>query len=614
MVGACPKRESAELSDKKQESNINQGENTQEIIAGLQTSRQVSLPQALSVKQLAGLLQVSAVEVIKQLMRNGVMANINQAIDFETAAVVVAHFGYEAKKQPTSPLTKRAATTGTGKLSPRPPVITIMGHVDHGKTSLLDAIRQSNVIATEAGAITQHIGAYQVEVDSRKITFLDTPGHEAFTAMRARGAQATDIAILVVAADDGVMPQTVEAINHARAADVPIVVAINKVDKPNANPDKVKQQLADLGLVIEEWGGDTVCIPISAKKKQGIDELLENLLLVADILELKTELDCPAEGIVIEAKLDKTKGPLATLLIQKGILKPGDTLVISNTWGKVKAMFNELGKHLKKVEPATPVEVLGLNAVPQAGDIFKVVSNEREARVLLEKSKDMQQRLPTRAKTLGLSDLSTQISAGKIKELSIILKTDVQGSIEPIRDSLEQLGDEKVKVRVIHSGSGSITESDVLLALASKGIIIGFNSRPEPGAQRLAEVEGISIRHYNVIYELVKDVDKALKGLLEPTYTEVIEGQAEVLAVFETGKKGRVAGISVKEGKIRRDSLARVLRRGEQIYESRVSSLRRFKEDVKEVAAGFECGVRIENFSDFQVGDIIQFYRQEMVT
>lgn len=602
------------MSDKKQKSNVNQGEDTQETIAGMQTSRQVSLPQALSVKQLAELLQVSAVEVIKQLMRSGVMANINQAVDFDAAAVVAAHFGYEAKKLPTSPLAKRAATIGTGKLSARPPVITIMGHVDHGKTSLLDAIRQSNVIATEAGAITQHIGAYQVEVDSRKITFLDTPGHEAFTAMRARGAQATDIAILVVAADDGVMPQTIEAVNHARAADVPIVVAINKVDKPNANPDKVKQQLSDLGLVIEEWGGDTVCVLISAKKKQGIDELLENLLLVADILELKTELDCPAEGIVIEAKLDKNKGPLATLLVQKGILKLGDTLVIGNTSGKVKAMFNELGKPLKKAEPASPVEVLGLNAVPQAGVIFRVVSNEREARVLLEKSKDLKQRLPTRAKTLGLSDISTQISAGQIKELSIILKTDVQGSIEPIRDSLEQLGDDKVKVRFIHTGSGSITEGDVLLALASKGIIIGFNSRPEPGAQRLAEVEGISIRHYNVIYELVKDVDKALKGLLEPTYTEVIEGQAEVIAVFETRKKGKIGGISVKEGKVRRDSLARVLRRGELIHESRVGSLKRFKEDVKEVATGFECGIRIENFPDFQVGDVIQFYRQEMVT
>ena len=602
------------MTNKKEEPTTNQKRINQEAKADSKAPPHVSLPSALSVKELADLLQVSAVEIIKQLMRNGVMANINQAIDFDTAAVVATYFGYEAKKQPVSAQIKRPMPTGDGKLSPRPPVITIMGHVDHGKTSLLDAIRRSNVIATEAGAITQHIGAYQVEVDSRKITFLDTPGHEAFTAMRARGAQATDIAVLVVAADDGVMPQTIEAIDHARAADVPIVIAINKIDKPDSNPDKVKQQLADLGLIIEEWGGNTVCVPISAKKKQGIDELLENLLLVADILELKAEHDCPAEGIVIEARLDKTRGPVATLLVQKGILKPGDTLSIGNTWGRVKAMFNELGKHLKKAEPAAPVEVLGLNAVPHAGDSFKVVSNEREARMLLEKHKEMQQKVPARAKTLGLSDLSTQISAGQIKELNIILKTDVQGSIEPIRDSLEQMGDEKIKVRVIHSGSGSITESDVLLALASKGIIIGFNSRPEPGAQRLAEAESISIRYYNVIYEIIKDVDKALKGMLEPTYTEVIEGQAEILAVFDTGKKGRVAGLSVKEGKIKRDALARIIRQGKSIHESRVSSLRRFKEDVKEVATGFECGIKIEGFTDFQVGDIVQSYRQETVS
>jgi translation initiation factor IF-2 len=602
------------LTDKKQELITNPKKDNQKAKADSKALPHVSFPPALSVKQLADLLRVSAVDVIKQLMRNGVMANINQAIDFDTAAVVAAYFGYEAKKQPISTQIKRPISTGDGKLLSRPPVITIMGHVDHGKTSLLDAIRQSNVIATEAGAITQHIGAYQVEVDSRKITFLDTPGHEAFTTMRARGAQATDIAVLVVAADDGVMPQTVEAIDHARAAGVPIVVAINKIDKPNANPDKVKQQLSDLGLLIEEWGGDVVCVPISAKKKQGIDELLENLLLVADILELKAEHDCPAEGVVIEARLDKTRGSVATLLVQKGTLKPGDTLVIGNTSGRVKAMFNELGKHLKKAEPATPVEVLGLNAVPLAGDTFKVVSNEREARTLLEKDRDTQQRIPAHAKTLGLSDLSTQISTGQIKELNIILKTDVQGSIEPIRDSLEQLGDEKVKVRVIHSGSGGITEGDVLLALASKGIIIGFNSRPEPGAQRLAETESISIRYYNIIYELVKDVDKALKGMLEPTYTEVIEGQAEIIAIFDAGKKSKVAGVSVKEGKIRRDALARVIRQGESIHESRISSLRRFKEDVKEVATGFECGIKIEGFTDFQVGDIIQSYRQEIVS
>ncbi len=602
------------MINKKQESITDEGTNNPEAGSSLKVQRHISLPPTLTVKQLADLLKVSAVEVIKQLMRNGIMANINQAIDYDTASVVVAHFGLEAKKQPMLSQIKKAVSTTGGKLYPRPPVITIMGHVDHGKTSLLDAIRQSNVIATEAGAITQHIGAYQVEVDARKITFLDTPGHEAFTAMRARGTQVTDIAVLVVAADDGVMPQTVEAIDHARAANVPIVIALNKIDKPDANPDKVKKQLSDLGLVIEEWGGDTICVPISAKKKQGIDVLLENLLLVADILELKAEHDCPAEGVVIEARLDKTRGPLATLLVQKGVLKLGDNIIVSNTWGRIKAMFNEMGKHLKKAEPATPVEVLGLNAVPQAGELFKVASNEREARTLLEKQKESQQKVSTRARPLGLSDLSTQISTGQIKELDIILKTDVQGSIEPIRDSLEHIGDEKIKVRIIHSGSGSITEGDVLLALASKGIIIGFNSRPEPGAQRLAETEGISIRFYNVIYELVKDVEKALKGMLEPTYTEVVEGQAEVIALFESGKKARIAGVSVKEGKMRRDASARLIRRGQPIHESRISSLRRFKEDVKEVATGFECGLRLEGFSDFQIGDIIQSYRQEIVS
>jgi len=602
------------LTDKKQESITAQEESSPDTGSAVKAPRYITLSQTLTVKQLADLLKVSPVEVIKQLMRSGVMANINQAVDYETAALVVSHFGYEAKKQPMLAQVKRPVPIGSGKLYPRPPVITIMGHVDHGKTSLLDAIRQSNVIATEAGAITQHIGAYQVEVDSRKITFLDTPGHEAFTAMRARGTQVTDIAVLVVAADDGVMPQTIEAINHAKAAEVPIVVALNKIDKPDANPEKVKRQLSDLGLVIEEWGGDTICVPVSAKKKQGIDELLENLLLVADILELKAEHDTPAAGVVIEARLDKSRGPLATLLVQKGILKPSDNIVVSNTWGRVKAMFNDIGKQLKKAEPATPVEVLGLNAVPLAGDSFKVVSNEREARTLLEKQKESQQKVSSRARPLGLSDVSTQISAGQIKELNIILKTDVQGSIEPIRDSLELLSDDKIKVRIIHSGSGGITEGDVLLALASKAIIIGFNSRPEPGAQRLAETEGISIRYYNVIYELIKDVEKALKGLLEPTYTEVVEGQAEVIAIFESGKKGKIAGVAVKEGKVRRDAMARVVRRGERIYESRIISLRRFKEDVKEVATGFECGLRIEGFSDFQIGDIIQTYRQEIVS
>ena len=604
------------MSDKKQEAVIEQPQDNKESKSDSQTTTEISLPPTLTVKQLAAILEVNAVDIIKQLMRNGVMANINQTIDFNVATIIADYFGYKVKRQPAvkAKPTLAAKTTKGGKLVLRPPVITIMGHVDHGKTSLLDAIRKSNIIATEAGAITQHIGAYQVEMDGRKITFLDTPGHEAFTAMRARGAQSTDIAVLVVAADDGVMPQTIEAIHHAQAAGVPIIVALNKIDKANANPDKVKQQLSDVGLVIEEWGGDTICVPISAKKQQGISDLLENLLLFADILELKAKPDGAAEGVAIEAKMDKTMGPLATLLVQKGTLKIGDTVVIGNAHGKVKAMFNDAGKQIKLAEPSTPVKVLGLNEVAKAGDSFKVVSDEREARVLLEKRKSTQQAFAATAKTLSLSDFSAQVSSGKVKELNIILKTDVQGSIEPIKDSLEQLASERVKVRVIHSSSGSITESDVMLALASNGIIIGFNTRPESGAQRLADLENISIRYYNVIYELVKDVEKALKGMLEATYTEVISGQAEVRAVFDTGKKGKVAGVIIREGKASRDAQIRIIRKSETVFESRVSSLKRFKNDVKEVPTGQECGVGIENFTDFQVGDIIQFYRREKVS
>ncbi len=602
------------MSDNSQRVSTSNEQDSPEITSDLQAMQPINIPQVLSVKQLADLLDLSATEVIKQLMRNGIMVNINQNIDFNVASMVAKNLGFKAEKQPVLRQMKPTITAKGGKLTPRPPVITIMGHVDHGKTSLLDAIRQSNVIDTEAGAITQHIGAYQVEMDGRKITFLDTPGHEAFTAMRARGAQATDIAVLVVAADDGVMPQTEEAIHHAQAAEVPIVVALNKIDKPNANVEKVKQQLADLGLLIEEWGGDTVCVPISAKKREGIAELLENVLLVADILELKAKPDGPAEGVAIETRLDKTKGPLATLLIQKGTLAVGNILVIGNTFGKIKAMFNDSGKQVKKAEPASPVEVLGINDVPKAGDIFKVVSDEHQARVLLEKHKDALQNFQTTAKTLSLSDFSAQVTTGQAKELNIVLKTDVQGSIEPIKDSLEHLGDERIKVRVIHSSSGSITESDVMLALASKGIIIGFNTRAEPGAQRQAELERTSIRYYNVIYELVNDVDKALKGMLEPTYKDVPEGQAEVRAVFDTAKKGKVAGVIVKEGKVSRDSLAKIMRNGQLIHESRVNSLKRFKNDTKEVSAGLECGIGIANFVDFQVGDVIQFFRQERVT
>lgn len=577
-----------------------------------QGTKQIGLPAVITVKQLADQIGVSGIEIIKQLMRNGVMANINQSLDYDVAASVVIDFGFTAKKLRVAAHGKQKASAKGAKLHERPPVITIMGHVDHGKTSLLDAIRQTNVVAGEAGAITQHIGAYQIDMKGRKITFLDTPGHEAFTAMRARGARATDIAVLVVAADDGVMPQTIEALDHARAAGVSIVIALNKIDKDNANPDRIKQQLADLGVVIEEWGGDIVCVPVSAKKKLGIDDLLENLILVADIMELKAEVDCPAEGIVIEAKLDKTRGPLATLLVQKGVLKPGDNIVIGTVGGKIKAMFNDEGKNIRKAEPATPVEILGMNAVPDAGQVFQVVPDEKESKALIERNR-VSGLSTTTARGVSLTSVAAQASTGEVKELNIILKTDVHGSIEPIRDSLEHLTDEKMRVKVIHAGTGAIIESDIQLAMASRAVVIGFNSKPEQGAIRLAEQEKISIRQYNVIYKLIEDVEKALKGLLEPEYVDVTAGQAEVRAVFEAGKKGRIAGSQIKEGKATRDALVKIVRAGKVIAESRVAGLRRFKDDVREVTTGMECGVKLDSFNDFQVGDILQFIRQEKV-
>jgi translation initiation factor IF-2 len=571
---------------------------------------QVELPPSITVKQLADILKVEPIKVIKQLMRKGIMANVNQTIDFDTASITAADFGYDAKaaKERKASPSRKEKGKGKGKLPVRPPVVTVMGHVDHGKTTLLDVIRKTNVTAHEAGAITQHIGAYQALVDGREITFLDTPGHEAFTAMRARGTQVTDIVTLVVAADDGVMPQTVEAINHAKAAKVPIVVAINKIDKPDANPERVKQQLADLGLVIEEWGGDTVCVPISAKQGQGIPDLLENLFLVADILELKADPDSAAEGVIIEAKLDKTKGPLATLLVQKGTLRRGDVVVAGGAWGKIKAMFDDKGKQVHKAEPSTPVEVLGLNEVAKSGDHFIVLLDEHEARSIVEK-----QKYPRPRPTLSLSALSSQISDGQIKELNIVLKTDVEGSIEPIKTSVERLSTEKTKARIIHTASGSITESDVLLASASKGIIIGFNTPTSPGATQLADVEAVGIHHYDVIYKLIEDVDRTLKGMLEPTYAEVLSGRAEVRAVFPRGKLGKIAGVYVTEGKAWRDAQVKTLRQNKVICDSRISSLKRFKEDVAEVSAGLECGLGIEGFVDFQTGDIIEFYRRERI-
>ena len=589
------------MSGKKSKSE-RKGEDTTQALP------QIEVPSSLTVGQLAGMLQVEPVKVIKQLMRKGIMVGVNQAIDFDTIAGVTTDFGYQSQRKTEQESMVYVSKAKGKKLQTRPPVVTVMGHVDHGKTTLLDAIRKTNVTAREVGAITQHIGAYQCTLDERKITFLDTPGHEAFTAMRARGARVTDIVVLVVAADDGVMPQTVEAIDHAKAAKVPIIVAINKIDKADANPDLAKQQLADLGLIIEEWGGDIVCVPISAKKGEGISDLLENIFLVADILELKANPKRAAEGAVIEARLDRTKGSLATLLVQNGTLEVGDVIVAGNVWGKIKAMFNEQGEQIRKAEASTPVEVLGLSGVPNSGDIFKVAADEHEAQSIVKRQEATVPQIP-----LSLTALSRQIDKGQIKELNVVLKTDVYGSIEPVRNSLERLSSEKVAVNIIHAGSGSITESDILLASASKGIAIGFNSRLSPGAKQLAETEGVSIRLYDVIYKLIEDIDKALKGMLEPTYVDVIAGRAEVRAVFDGGPRGKVAGVYVRDGRMWRDAQAKILRGTKVLYESRVSSLRRFKEDVTEVSSGFECGVGIENFTDFSVGDIIELYQKQKV-
>ncbi|MBI4186915.1 MAG: translation initiation factor IF-2 [Chloroflexi bacterium] len=581
--------------------------------------RSIDIPHSLSVRQLAELLGVSVTDVIKHLMRSGIMANINQAIDYAAASAVATNLGYEAhlktrvgeKLAGTVSEIKRQQLKGEeAGLQPRPPVVTIMGHVDHGKTRLLDAIRQTNVMATEAGSITQHIGAYQVEVNGHKVTFLDTPGHEAFTAMRARGAQATDIVVLVVAADDGVMPQTLEAIDHARAAGVPIVVAINKIDKPEANPDRVKQQLGDHGLVIEEWGGDVPCVPVSAKEKKGISDLLDNVLAVAEVENLRANPNQPAVGVVIEAGLDKTKGPLATVLVHNGTLRLGNMAVVGTTWGKIKAMFNDQGKQVRKAEPATPVVILGLNGVPQAGHILTVVASEQQARAAAQK--ELEQQGPSRLpKSVSLDNLFDQITAGKVKALNVILKTDVQGSIEPIKNALQQLGTGEIQVNIIRSASGNVTESDVMLAIASKGLVIGFGTGVEPGARRLAEAEGIDIRIYNIIYELVDDVDKALKGMLKPAFVEVIEGRGETRAVFPAMKKAKAAGAIITEGKVSRGVSARVWRQEQLVVESVVISLRRFKEDLKEVTAGYEAGIVLKDFNDHQIGDVLEFFRKE---
>jgi len=586
--------------------------------------RTLEIPRVLSVKELGDLMSVSPVEVIKELMKNGVMASINQVIDFDTAAIVATDMGFEAIEAQTAEAAEVAVDRASGrptieedetKLKPRPPVVTIMGHVDHGKTSLLDAIREAKVAAGESGGITQHIGAYQVEINGHQITFLDTPGHEAFTAMRARGAQVTDVAVLVVAADDGVMPQTKEAIDHARAAGVPIVVALNKIDVANANPDRVKKELSDNGVVIEEWGGEVPCSPVSAKTREGLDDLLSNILVVSEVLELRANPDREAIGIVVEAELSKTRGPLATVLVKTGTLRVGDYVVVGETMGRVKAMLNEHGKRIKTAGPSEPAEILGLSSVPKAGETLHVVPDEKIARTMvLARVREREAAAMHQQAHVTLDTLFGEISAGKLKELNIILKTDVQGSIEPIRTSLERLSNDQVKVKIIHTGSGSVTESDVMLAIASKGIIISFNTGTEGGAQRIATVEKVDIRHYSIIYNIVEDVDKALKGMLEPTFKEVVVGHAEVRQVFRVARKNSIAGSFVRDGAVTRSDSARVMRNGAVIAEGKLSTLKRFQEDVREVGTNFECGIQIDGFDSFEEGDAIEFYRIERDT
>ena len=578
----------------------------------------IELPAAMSVRQLSESLKVTSIEIIKRLMKTGIMANINQVVDYQTASAIATDLGIETKlsrrivaASRTSELkAQQKAQQGEQAvgLVPRPPVVTIMGHVDHGKTKLLDAIRQTNVVDTEAGGITQHIGAYQVEVNGQRVTFLDTPGHEAFTAMRARGAQVTDITVLVVAADDGVMPQTLEAIDHAKAAGVPIVVAINKIDKPGANPDRIKQQLAEAGLVVEDWGGETIAVPVSAREKTGIPELLSNIMVVAELEDLKADPNKPAEGTVIEAKMDKTRGSLFTVLVSSGTLKEGDVIVVGDSYGKVKAMFNYAGKRIKRAPPSTPVEVLGLAVVPGVGDTMTVVADEKSAQNVLEKKRAATEKETSKA--VNLTNVFDQITAGKIQELELVLKTDVQGSMEPIRNSLDKLSTEQVKVRIIHSGTGNITESDIMLAIASKAVVLGFNVVAEPSAKKQAEREGISIRTYEIIYNLLDDISKAIKGMLAPTFVEVIDGHAEVRAIF-TAKKENIAGVMVTQGKAVRGGGVRVVRGSKIVHQSTVSSLKRFKEDVREVAQGYECGVGVEGFNDIKVADILEFFHSE---
>lgn len=575
----------------------------------------IEIGDTIKVKDFAEKIGVSATELITKLIGLGVMAGINDSIDYDVASLVGEEFGCEVIKkdhvEDTDDELKLDFEDKPEDLKPRAPVVTVMGHVDHGKTSLLDAIRKTSVTKQEAGGITQHIGASIVNVKGNKIIFLDTPGHEAFTSMRARGAQVTDIAVLVVAADDGVMPQTVEAINHAKAANVPIIVAINKMDKPTANPDRVKQELAEYGLVPEEWGGDTITVPVSALKKEGLDELLEMILLVAEMQELKANPNRPAVGTVIEAQLDKNRGPVATVIVQKGTLNVGDAVICGITSGKIRAMFDDKGKRLKSAGPSMPVAILGLSEVPEAGDKLYVVKDEKTARAYAEKKKEeiRQEQLKATQK-VSLDSLFERIQSGEMKELNVIVKSDTRGTIDAIKKSLEKIGTEteEVKINVIHDGVGGITESDVMLASASNALIIGFNVRPTLSAMELAKVEKVDIKTYRIIYEAIDDIKAAIKGMLEPKYVEEVIGRAEVRATFKVPNVGTVAGIYVQQGKITRNSKIRLLRNDTVIYEGEIASLKRFKDDVREIASGYEGGLGLQNFHDIKEGDVLEAY------
>ncbi|EJP25479.1 translation initiation factor IF-2 [Peptostreptococcaceae bacterium AS15] len=603
--------ESSKADTKKQDTQEVKEEKTDSEDDGI-----IQLDNTVVVGEFANLIKVPATQVIMSLMKMGIMANINQNIKFETAEKIAYEHDILVELKPQEEEAEDIIIENDQEedLSPRPPIVTVMGHVDHGKTSLLDAIRNTKVTDREAGGITQHIGASEVYVNGKKVVFLDTPGHEAFTQMRLRGAQVTDIAILVVAADDGIMPQTVEAISHAKAANIPIIVAINKIDKPTANIERVRQELSNNGLLVEAWGGTIVDVPVSAKKGENIDKLLEMILIVAELEELKANPNRPAVGTVIESNLDKGRGAVATVIVSNGTLKVGDPVIAGTAYGKIRALFNDKGQRVKKATPSTPVEILGLNEVPLAGDQFVVMPSEKAARAIGEKRREKQRDEQMKASSkITLEDLFDKMQEGEVKELNMVLKADVQGSVEAIRQSVEKISNEEVQLKVIHSGVGAVTDSDIMLASASNAIVIGFNVRPAASAAAMAEREQVDLRTYRIIYELIEDIEKAMKGMLEPEYKEVVIGQAQVRELFKVSGLGTIAGSYVTDGKVSRNAKARLVRNGIVIYDGAISSVRRFKDDVKEVNRGYECGIMLENFNDIKEEDIIEIYEMQEI-